>query len=146
MSSNVWKLIYGFGGVFLGGMLSFLLESWREKKKENIERENYLKDLLADLKFNKKLADKGKVYGYHTLGYKDAKGAKYLHELPENLRSKIYDAHVIMFKLNQRSFSEGDKKEEVDNLKPLLDDAVSQLDKFINNRTWKEKLLHYFKG
>jgi len=70
--------ILGFNRGIIGivlGFMSNLLRDWiQEKKTKRI----YLEDLLADLEYNKKLAEKDRGWGYHTMGYTDAKGAKYL--------------------------------------------------------------------
>jgi hypothetical protein len=83
--SEIWALI----GVVVGAAIGFGLELLRGYIQEKRQKRKYLKDLLADLEYNKRLAEKAITYGYHTSGYIEAKEAKYLSDLPEELRVNI---------------------------------------------------------
>jgi len=75
--------------------------------------------LFRDLQFNKDLAEQSKIYGYHTLAYTDAKGAKYLFDLPDNLRNKIYEAYAIIFWLYNTDAEEKNKKRRNQKIKEI---------------------------
>jgi hypothetical protein len=59
---EIWTLIC----IIVGAILGFCLELLREHINERKERCKYLGDLLADLEWNKKLAEERKGFGYHT--------------------------------------------------------------------------------
>lgn len=124
--SEFWILM----GVVLGASLGFGFNLLRDYLQEQKQKSNYLGDLLADMKYNKKLADEEKNWGYHTLGYTDAKGAKYLFDLPEELRKKIYDAQTIV-----SSFYRMDEKMEekkIRELEKLLKEIIPKLEKHLD--------------
>ena len=75
--------------------------------------------MFRDLQFNKDLAEQSKIYGYHTLAYTDAKGAKYLFDLPDNLRNKIYEAYAIIFWLYNTDAEEKNKKRRNQKIKEI---------------------------
>jgi len=91
MDSEIWTLI----GVTIGAILGFASNFLRDKINESKQRKRYLMDLLGDLEYNQKLAERGESWGYHTVAYRDAKGAKHLFDFPEPLRTQIYDAQCI---------------------------------------------------
>lgn len=67
-----------------------------EEKIREIERENDLRSLLIELKYNKKLADKSEIIGYDTSAYKDVKEANNFHVLPDELIEKINEAQIML--------------------------------------------------
>ena len=95
--SEIWALI----GVGVGTAIGFGLDFIKAHIQEKQQKKKYLGDLLADLEYNKKLAEEGRRWGYHTLGYTDAKGAKYLFDLPEKLRTQIYYVQSIASAINE---------------------------------------------
>jgi hypothetical protein len=127
VSSPIWTLI----GVVVGAILGFVLNFLREYIQEQKQRRKYLRDLLADLEYNKELAEKGeKKWGYHTLAYTDAKGAKYLFDLPEKLRTQIYDSQAIMSKV----YGKGEvSAEEIKRLRELLGSIIPEFKKYLEN-------------
>ena len=127
MSSEAWTLI----GVVVGAILGFSLNLLKEYINERKERAKYLGDLLADLEWNKKLAKERKGYGYHTLGYSDAKGAKYLFKLPPELRNQLYDAFSLTFYLNQRFGYSDQGVTLAEKLEKLLDNIIPQLSEYL---------------
>lgn len=125
--SEIWTLI----GVVIGAILGFALNFLREYINERKERKKYLKDLLADLEWNKKLAKEKRGFGYHTLGYTDAKGAKYLFELPIELRNQIYEAFSLTFYLNQEFEYTDQGVTLAEKLEKLLENIIPQLKKHL---------------
>jgi len=91
--SEIWALI----GVAVGSVLTFMFELIRDRRREKETKGKYLKDLLADLEYNKSLAERDITYGYHTLGYTDAKESKYLPDLPKEIRTDTDTIqHIIL--------------------------------------------------
>ena len=91
--SGIWALI----GVAVGSVLTFMFELIRDRRREKETKGKYLKDLLADLEYNKSLAERDITYGYHTLGYTDAKESKYLPDLPKEIRTDTDTIqHIIL--------------------------------------------------
>ena len=88
--------------------------------------------MFRDLQFNKDLAEQSKIYGYHTLAYTDAKGAKYLFDLPDNLRNKIYEAYAIIFWLYNTDAEEKIKRGEIRKLRRLLSEIISEFEDYLN--------------
>jgi hypothetical protein len=86
---------------------------------------------LADLEYNKKLAEEGEKRGYHTLAYKNAKAAKYLVDLPKNLRIQIYDIQRLTSNIYVRR--KGLSVEEINKLKELLDSTIPEFKKYLGN-------------
>ena len=137
MSSEFWTLM----AVVVGGIIGFGLNFLKEYIHEKQQKGKYLKDLLADLEYNKKLAEEGRGWGYHTLGYIDAKGAKYLFDLPEKLRTKIYKVQSIASAINEgiTAFF-GQKFEEVgevlnrEMLKSQLEEVILEFKKYLGNK------------
>nr|QNO54366.1 hypothetical protein DIMBOPOO_00039 [Methanosarcinales archaeon ANME-1 ERB7] len=124
-------------GVIIGFGLNFLKENIHEKQQKG----KYLKDLLADLEYNKRLAEEGRGWGYHTLGYIDAKGAKYLFDLPEKLRTQIYDVQSRASAINEGiTVFFGQKFEDVGDvlnremLKSLLEEVIPEFKKYLGNK------------
>jgi hypothetical protein len=128
--SEVWTLI----GVVIGAILGFALNFLREYINERKERRKYLEDLLADLEWNKKLAKERKGFGYHTLGYTDAKGAKYLFELPAELRNQLYDAISLIFYLNQTFNYTNRGVSLAEKLEKLLENIIPQFREHLKNK------------
>lgn len=126
ISSEIWILI----GVFVGAILGFGLNFLRDFIQERKQRTKYLKDLLADMEYNKKLAGKNKKWGYHTLGYTDAKGSKYLFDLPEKLRTQIYDAQAIISAFYHKRV----EIEEIKELKKLLESVNLEFKKYLEGK------------
>lgn len=120
------RLIYLFAGAAIG----FLFARFNKWLDEKQERKKYLGDLLADLKYNLDLAERRINQGYHTLGYIDAKSAKYLFDLPERLRTQIYDIQAFVSEIYDRP---PDKRAGmVSQLKGLLEETVPEFEKFLN--------------
>ena len=91
--SEIWALI----GVAVGSVLTFMFELIRDRRREKETKGKYLKDLLADLEYNKSLAERDITYGYYTLGYTDAKESKYLPDLPKEIRTDTDTIqHIIL--------------------------------------------------
>ena len=137
MSSEFWTLM----GVVVGVIIGFGLNFSKEYIHEKHQKGKYLKDLLADLEYNKKLAEKGRGWGYHTLGYIDAKGAKYLFDLPEKLRTQIYDVQSIASAINKGTTAFFDQKfKEVGDvlnlemLKSRLEEVIPEFKKCLKNK------------
>ena len=133
MSSEFWTLMGAAVGVILGFGLNVLKENRHEKQ----QRGKYLKDLLADLEYNKKLAEEGREWGYHTLAYSDAKGAKYLFDLPEKIRTKIYDVQTRASAFNAGTTKLYDPKFDVVSDRYLeieLEDVVQEFKKYLKNK------------
>ena len=127
MTSEIWTLI----GMVIGTILGFALNFLREYIDERKEKRKYLEDLLADLEWNRKLAKERKGYGYHTLGYTDAKGAKYLFEFPAELRNKLYEAVSLSFYLNQ-TYKYTDKGVTLaEKLEKLLEDIIPKFRQYL---------------
>ena len=128
VSSPIWALI----GVVVGAILGFVLTLLREHIQEQRQRGKYLRDLLTDLEYNKKLAEKGeKKWGYHTLAYRDAKGAKYLFDLPEEIRTQIYDAQSLVSSVYGKGIELS--PEEIKRLRELLENIIPQFRKYLEN-------------
>jgi len=125
--SEVWTLI----GVIVGALIGFLLNLLRDYIQERKLRKKYLGDLLADLEYNEKLVKEGKKWGYHTLGYIDAKGAKYLFDLPENLRIQIYDVQSLI--TSGYAKNQGLSCEEIEQLKELLKNIIPEFKRYLNS-------------
>ena len=128
VSSPIWTII----GVVVGAIIGFVLTLLREHIQEQKQRQKYLRDLLTDLEYNKKLAEAGeKQWGYHTLAYKDAKGAKYLFDLPEELRTQIYDTQTLISSIygtgKALSF-QGIKR-----LRELLESIIPEFRRYLEN-------------
>jgi len=94
----------------------------------------YLRDLLADMEYNIKLAEENKKWGYHTLAYTDAKGAKYLFDLPEKLRTQIYDVISMISALYHPS----GEIVEIKKIKKLLESIIPELKRCSGNTKTKE--------
>ena len=125
---EIWVII----GVCLGTILGFMLNLLKDFFGERQQKKKYLGDLLADLEYNKKLAEEGKHWGYHTLGYVDAKGAKYLFDLPPELRNKIYDAQTITSYLYETR-STGNRAGQIGELRKILEDIIPKLKKYLSS-------------
>ena len=132
MSSGFFGIIGVCVGVIIGFLLNLCREYWQEKQ----QKRKYLNDLLKDLEFNKKLAEESKIYGYHTLGYTDAKGAKYLFELPDDLRNKIYSAFAIIFSLYDSGLhlTNQERQTRVEELKKLLEEIIPHFKNYLGNK------------
>jgi hypothetical protein len=126
MNSETWALI----GVVVGAILGFALNFLRDEIRESRQKRRYLMDLLSDLKYNKNLADRGEAWGYHTVAYRDAKGAKYLFDLPDELRTQIYDAQCIASGIYIRR--KGLSPQEMTKLKQLLDSIIPRFNKHVD--------------
>lgn len=128
ISTEIWVII----GVVVGAILGFLLNLSRYYIQEKQQRRKCLKDLLADLEYNKKLAEETKRWGYHTLGYNDAKGAKYLFDLPMELRNQIYDVQTIIsaFYLYQKDMN---YPLEIEKLKEFLESLIPKFERYLRN-------------
>ena len=128
VSSPIWTLI----GVVVGAILGFVLTLLREHIQEKKQRGKYLRDLLTDLEYNRKLAEEGeKKWGYHTLAYKDAKGAKYLFDLPEELRTQIYDAQSLISSIYGKGIELS--PQEIKTLRELLDNIIPEFRRRLEN-------------
>lgn len=119
---EVWTAVaISLISVAVGVFLHFGLDLLKERK----ERQKYLMDLLRDLEFNKKLADEENSWGYHTLGYIDAKGAKHLYSLPDGLRTKIYEAQAKTSLLYER-IDPAMKHQLIRELRSLLEEIIPE--------------------
>jgi len=123
-------ILFWLIGVYFAGFLSgyLLAEPIKDRRKRN----RYLKDLLADLEYNLRLAKKGKVYGYHTGGYIQAKQLKYLHTLPEEIRILIYDAQTLVSEIY--NLKEETIRTKIERLEKLLDELVPKFRKYLGMR------------
>lgn len=128
-------------GVLVGGVLGFGFSRLNKHLDENKEEKEYLNDLLGDLEYNKKLANKRKGYGYHTLGYIDAKGAKYLFKLPKELKNQIYDAYSLIFYMNQKFDYPQGGGVLAERLEKLLERIIPEFKKYLKTK----KLLNVVK-
>jgi hypothetical protein len=126
VSSETWTLI----GVIVGAVIGFALAFVREYIQELRQKKKYLRDLLSDLEYNKKLVERGESWGYHTVAYRDAKGAKYLFDLPEELRTHIYDAQCLTSGIYVRR--KGLSSEEMKKLGRVLEDIIPEFKKYLD--------------
>jgi len=121
------RLIYLLAGAAIG-FLSARFNKWLDEKQE---RKRYLGDLLADFKYNLDLAQRRINHGYHTLGYIDAKSAKYLFDLPEGLRTQIYDVQALVSQIYDIQPPDM-RASMVSALKGFLEEAIPEFEKFLN--------------
>lgn len=75
-----------------------------DTKREKSQKQKYLKDLLAEMKFNNLIAKNEwkRWREFRTLAYTDIRSAKYLIDLPKELQEKIYKAYSIIINLHNR--------------------------------------------
>ena len=104
-----------------------------DEKVREIERENYLRSLLLELKYNKNLADKSEKKRYDASAYKDVKEAKYFHVLPAELREKINEAQIMLLNAQLRDKPHLYHVELIDTerLKELYGDIVPKFEEYL---------------
>jgi hypothetical protein len=100
---EVLTAIVGIAGMVVGTILGFAFELIRDWRREKETKGKYLKDLLADLEYNKRLAEGDITYGYHILGYVNAKQSKYLPDLPKEIRTDtdIIQSIILAYRLHE---------------------------------------------
>lgn len=118
--------IFTLTGVILGAFLGLGLNLLKDHLQERKQRTKYLMDLLSDFEYNKKLAGENKKWGYHTLGYTDAKGAKYTFDLPEKLRMQIYDIQSMI----SANIEKGETA-RIKEIKKLLDNVIPEFKEYL---------------
>lgn len=104
-----------------------------EEKIREIERENDLRSLLIELKYNKNLADKSEKKGYDTSAYKDAKEANNFHVLPAELIEKINEAQIMLLNAQLRDKPHLYYVDSIDTerLKELYGDIVPKFEEYL---------------
>jgi len=134
VNGATWNLICVVVGVVIGAIIGFVFDLARDHIHENQQKQRYFKNLLVDLGYNKKLAEENKILDYRTLVFN-----KYLHDLPEELRTKIYDAQSIISRI-YLPWS-GDSQSYVrlispylKKLKELLESIIPQLEEYSENK------------
>ena len=131
----VTNLICTVTGVIVGIFGTYLKDIWIEKKRKR----RVLENLLNDLKFNKKLAEEKKKWGYHTLAYIEAQSSNYLVDFRDEFRNKLYDAFVKIFGLNQcigpeKIFGRNYKpvEKQLEKLEKQLEYLISEIERRLN--------------
>ena len=97
ISPETWTLI----GVAVGATLGFIFTLFRDYIQEESQKKTYFGCLLADLKYNKNLAEKGENWGY-SLGSMER--SKYLLDLSpfSSINSKCLVILLVNFYLSNR--------------------------------------------
>ena len=104
-----------------------------EKIREK-DRENHLRSLLIELKFNKKLADINEKTSYDTSAYERAKETNCLFVLPEELINKINEAQIM---LNTARLHDGLYHVEMidtERLKELYEDIIPDFEEYLKKK------------
>jgi hypothetical protein len=132
ISPETWTLI----GVAVGATLGFIFTLFRDYIQEQSQKKKYFGCLLADLKYNKNLAEKGENWGY-SLGSMER--SKYLLDLSPELRNHIYDIQstILRFSQNQigsNHWPSGLASNEAEKLKKILDVIIPELESYLNQK------------
>jgi len=114
----------------IGNVLSFVLNILRDFRREKRQERKFFEVLLSHLEYNKELVKKNTELGYHTMDYIDAEGAKYLLNLPKQLRDEIYNIRTKIALLSNPSYIFA-KSQIIEALNNLLDKAIPQLKKYL---------------
>lgn len=107
------------------------------ERSSSVERKgDYLKALLAELEYNKKLIDKNKIEGYYTSAFFNAKEANCLLDMPKNLRDKIIEAQTSIRAAQLRDNPHLYYSDRLDlkKLKKLSNYIIPKLRVYINNQ------------
>ena len=126
-ATEIWNFIFLAVGAFLGFLTSQLKDYFQNKQRKS----KYLKALLGELDYNKKLVNKNEKKGYDTSAYIDAKETKYLYDLPTELRNNINDAQIMLINARLRDHLYYHEKLDLEKLKKLLEESIPEFENYI---------------
>jgi len=138
ITPEIWTLIVTVVGVTVGAFIGYLLESFREKRRARERKEKWLKDLLANLEYNKMLLVDG-------INYQDLRTLvlnNYLLDLPDHLRTKIYEVQRIISRIllpwsgDAQSFARLISP-KIEKLIGLLESIIPELKEYLKNKKYQ---------